>query len=127
MTVGLFGLGFIEMLARQMTADLQGIRDAIPPSGSAALVSKGVRFGIIKRDADGAWDTSRVEGLPALSLATFGPGNPPSLIMRPFHQAGRVASTANSPTTPPSSITAYSQANALAEEPTRTETGSLTR
>jgi hypothetical protein len=27
MTVGLFGAGFIEMLARQMTADLQAIRD----------------------------------------------------------------------------------------------------
>ncbi|MDX1644469.1 MAG: di-heme oxidoredictase family protein, partial [Thermoanaerobaculia bacterium] len=33
-----------------------------------------------------------VEGLPAPSLASAGPGDPPSLIIRPFHQAGAVIS-----------------------------------
>jgi len=28
-TVGMFGSGFIEMLARQMTADLQALRDGV--------------------------------------------------------------------------------------------------
>lgn len=91
-TLGMFGSGFIEMLARQMTADLQAIRDATPPGGARALVTKGVSFGVIARFPDGRWDTSRVEGVPATSLATTGPSDPPSLIIRPFHQAGRVVS-----------------------------------
>lgn len=91
-TLGMFGSGFIEMLARQMTADLQAIRDATPPGGSNPLVSKGISFGVIARDGNGNWDTSAVEGLPAVSLTTTGPNNPPSLIIRPFHQAGRVVS-----------------------------------
>jgi len=86
-TIGMFGSGFIEMLARQITADLQAIRDATPPGGSAALVSKGISFGIIIRNADGSWDTSQVDGIPAPSLVTSGQ-TPPSLVIRPFHQAG---------------------------------------
>jgi hypothetical protein len=91
-TIGMFGSGFIEMLARQMTADLQAIRDVTPPGGSGALVSKGVSFGVLSRRADGSWDISKVEGLPTLSLATTSPDNPPSLAIRPFHQAGKVIS-----------------------------------
>ncbi|MGH7971233.1 MAG: hypothetical protein ACREIC_21140 [Limisphaerales bacterium] len=87
-TIGMFGSGFIEMLARQITADLQAIRDATPPGELSALVSKGISFGVIIHRPDGAWDTSRVEGLPAPSLATSGPQAPPSLVIRPFHQAG---------------------------------------
>jgi hypothetical protein len=37
---------------------------------------------------DGRYDTSGVRGLPAISLA----GNPPNLIVRPFHQVGAVVS-----------------------------------
>jgi hypothetical protein len=91
-TLGMFGSGFIEMLARQMTVELRAIRDAIPPGGSAALVTKGISFGELARDGAGNWDTSEVEGLPAPSLASSGPGSPPSLILRPFHQAGAVIS-----------------------------------
>jgi cytochrome c peroxidase len=91
-TLGMFGSGYIEMLARQMTADLQALRDNIPPGGSARLYSKGIPFGILARHADGAWDTSQVEGLPATSLSSAGAANPPSLVIRPFHQAGRVVS-----------------------------------
>ncbi|MGH7485583.1 MAG: di-heme oxidoredictase family protein, partial [bacterium] len=89
-TIGMFGSGYIEMFARQITADLQALRDAIPPGGSAALASSGIVFGTLKRNADGSWDTSAVEGLAAPSLATSGAADPPSLIMRPFHQAGNV-------------------------------------
>jgi hypothetical protein len=91
-TLGMFGSGFIEMLARQITEDLQAERDATPPGGSRALVSKRISFGTIARAADGRWITSGVQGIAAPSLATSGPTSPPSLIVRPFHQAGNVVS-----------------------------------
>jgi len=91
-TIGMFGSGYIEMLARQMTADLQSIRDRTPPGGWLALRTKGVSFGRIARFPNGAWDVSHVEGLVAPSLQTSGPANPPSLIIRPFHQASNVIS-----------------------------------
>lgn len=90
-TLGMFGSGFIEMLARQMTAELQATRDALAPGGSAELTTKGVLFGTLTRRADGTWDTTGVEGIPAPSLVTS-ESSPPSLLLRPFHQAGRVVS-----------------------------------
>ena len=68
-TTGMFGAGYIEMLARQMTADLRAIRDGLAPGAAAELVSKGVSFGSLARGADGSWDISAVEGLPAPSRA----------------------------------------------------------
>jgi hypothetical protein len=91
-TLGMFGSGFIEMLARQVTAELQLIRDVVPPGGARRLHSKGISFGTIARFADGRWDTSLVEGLPAQSLVTTGAEDPPSLVIRPFHQSGSVVS-----------------------------------
>jgi hypothetical protein len=91
-TVAMSGSGFIEMLARQITADLQAERDLIGPGQSRALSSKRISFGILKRALDGSWDTSAVEGLPAPSLISTGSDNPPNLIIRPFHQAGNVIS-----------------------------------
>ena len=91
-TVGMFGSGLIEMLARQMTADLRSIRDGLAPGASAALTSKGVDFGDLQRFGDGSWDTSAVEGLPPQSLLSAGPGDPPSLVIHPFHQSGSVVS-----------------------------------
>ncbi len=91
-TLGMFGAGYIEMLARQMTADLQAIRDTVAVGQYKPLFTKGVSFGILGRRADGAWDTARVEGLPAPSLLTTGATDPPSLLIRPFHQAGAVVS-----------------------------------
>ncbi|MBI4881828.1 MAG: thiol oxidoreductase [Planctomycetes bacterium] len=90
-TLGMFGSGYIEMLARQITAELQAIRDAIPLGGSAPLVARGIDFGTLAREAGGAWETSAVAGLPAPSLASVG-GAPPSLVIMPFHQAGAVVS-----------------------------------
>jgi len=89
-TIGMFGSGFIEMLARQMSSDLQRIRDGLRPGTSAELVTKGIHFGVLARRANGTWDTGDVEGLPATSLSTE--GGPPSLLVRPFHQAGAVVS-----------------------------------
>jgi hypothetical protein len=90
-TLGMFGAGFIEMLARQMTRELQAIRDGTKPGESRPLVSKGVAFGTIARTPDGRWDASGVVGLPAASVRTGG-AQPPSLAIRPFHQAGTVVS-----------------------------------
>ena len=90
-TIGMNGSGFIEMLARQMTADLQAERDATPPGSSRQLMSKGISFGILTHNGDGTWNVSRVLGLAAPSLSTTGT-TPPSLIIRPLHQAGNVIS-----------------------------------
>ena len=91
-TIGMSGSGFIEMLARQITADLQAIRDTVPPGATGELKSKGISFGVIARGTDGTWDVSRIAGIPAPSLQTTGANAPPSLIIRPFHQAGNVIS-----------------------------------
>ena len=86
-TLGMFGSGAIEMLAREMTTDLLDIqtmalydaqRTGQPVTMS--LVSKGVRFGSITANPDGSVDTSQIQGLD------------PDLIIKPFHQAGRVVS-----------------------------------
>ena len=87
-TIGMNGSGFVEMLARQMTADLQAERDLTPPGRSIQLNSKGVSFGILTHSLDGSWDASNVQGLPAPSLG----GALPSLIIRPLHQVGNVIS-----------------------------------
>jgi len=91
-TVGMFGAGYIEILARQMTARLQSRRNRLEPGEEIRLRAKHVEFGTLRRDSDGNWDTSSVEGLPATSLVSSGPADPPSLLIRPFHQAGAVVS-----------------------------------
>src|SRR5882762_3707 len=47
-TIGMNGSGFIEMIARQMTADLQAIRDSLAPGAKQQLTTKGVSFGSLK-------------------------------------------------------------------------------
>jgi hypothetical protein len=90
-TIGMNGAGFIEMLARQMTAELRAERDAAPAGNSVQLKSKGISFGVLTHNGDGSWDVSRVRGLAAPSLTTSGTTQP-SLIIRPLHQAGNVIS-----------------------------------
>ena len=91
-TTGMFGAGYLEMLARQMTADLQRQRDALRLGETVELRTKGVSFGRLTRRADASWDTSRVEGLPRLSLLSPTPLDRPTLVIRPWHQAGNVVS-----------------------------------
>lgn len=91
-TLGMYGSGYIEALARQITADLQSQRDSVAAGGAAVLTSKGISFGTLRREADGSWDVSFVDGLPPASLKTAGASDPPSLVIRPFHQAGAVVS-----------------------------------
>ncbi|HKE31585.1 MAG TPA: di-heme oxidoredictase family protein [Candidatus Angelobacter sp.] len=91
-TTGMFGAGYLEMLARQMTAELQAIRDSLQLGQTKPLIAKGVSFGQLTRRKDGSWDTSKVEGLPRASIVAPTPVDRPSLILRPWHQASNVVS-----------------------------------
>src|SRR5215468_10054081 len=86
-TLGMNGSGAIEMLAREMTADLLAIRDAAKSEARSSgkdttrqLDTKGVNFGRISAHADGSVDVSKVQGVDA------------DLIIKPFHQKGVVNS-----------------------------------
>ena len=86
-SVSLFGSGLIEMLAREMTFDLQSTRDLAlrdaRESGqeiTKSLSTKGVDFGYITVRPDGTIDTSAVEGVDS------------DLIIKPFHQKGAIVS-----------------------------------
>lgn len=82
-TNALQGAGLIELLAREMTADLQAIRDEALAEARARgaaqtrrLVTKGVDFGALTAAPDGSLDITRVEGID------------PDLVLRPFSQKG---------------------------------------
>ena len=91
-STGMFGAGYLEMMARQMTQELQRIRDSIHLGETRELVAKGVHFGKLTLTKTGLWDTSQVEGLGRLSLLSKGSNDPPTLIIRPWHQASNVVS-----------------------------------
>src|SRR5437660_1363767 len=91
-TTGMFGAGYLEMLARQMTAELQAIRDSLELGQTKPLIAKGVSFGRLTRKKDGSWDTTKVEGLPRASIVAPTPVDRPNLILRPWHQASNVVS-----------------------------------
>ena len=90
-TVGMFGAGYIEMLARQMTTEMRTLAADLALGESAELVTKGVSFGTLTRNGDGTWDTSGLNGLPPASMLADGT-TAPSLIIKPFHQVGAVTS-----------------------------------
>lgn len=82
-TTHIFGAGLVELLAREMTAELHRIRENAVTTAmaerrqtSARLVTKGVDFGSVTVSAKGAVDTSRVEGVDS------------DLVIRPFGQKG---------------------------------------
>ncbi len=86
-TLGMFGSGYIELLAREMTTDLLAIRDAAVADAANAgadvtrdLITKGVDFGQITARPNGSLDTSAVDGVDG------------DLIIKPFHQKGAVIS-----------------------------------
>lgn len=91
-TTGLFGADYIEMLARQMTVDLQAIRDKIKLGEPAELWTKGVYFDKLTRRKDATWDTSKVEGLSRMSIVAPTSLDRPNLVIRPWHQAGNAVS-----------------------------------
>lgn len=86
-TVGMFGSGFVELLAREMTRDLQRIeQQAIEEARERGqivrkpLVSKGVDFGVIAAHPRGFTYTTEVEGVDG------------DLIVKPFIAKGVVTS-----------------------------------
>ena len=91
-TTGMFGAGYLEMLAREITEDLQSIRDSLKLGGRKQLISKGISFGWLARQKDGSWNVSEVQGLPRWSILAPTPLTPPSLVIRPWHQSGSVVS-----------------------------------
>ena len=90
-TVGMFGSGYLEMLARQMTTDMRDMAAGLEPGESIELLTKGISFGTLARNGDGTWNTTGVTGLPPSSTAADGQ-TAPSLIIKPFHQVGAVTS-----------------------------------
>ena len=86
-TLGMFGAGPVEMLAREMTDDLLNIQAGALAQARftsanvvAQLNTKGVNFGSIVAHPDGTVDTSLVQGVNK------------DLMIRPFHQKGAVFS-----------------------------------
>ena len=82
-TTPLMGAGLVELLAREMTADLHRLRGAAVKQAWASgtsievdLVSKGVRFGSLSARPDGIVALDRIEGVDA------------DLILRPFSRKG---------------------------------------
>ena len=83
----LFGSGWIELLAREMTTDLHNIvEEAINEAKETGddvkvdLITKGVNFGSITARRDATIDTTEVEGIDD------------DLVIRPFQQKGVVVS-----------------------------------
>ncbi|MBO0727337.1 MAG: hypothetical protein J2P52_17180 [Blastocatellia bacterium] len=86
-TLGMNGSGAIEMLAREMTADLLALRqvainNARQTGGdqTVSLSAKGVNFGQLTAHPDGSVDASGVVGVD------------PDLVIKPFSQKGVVNS-----------------------------------
>jgi hypothetical protein len=68
----LFGLGLVEMLGDEMTAELRSARDlaaqAAQQSGlpvTVSLLTKGIDFGSLTANPDGTWNTDLVTGVDA--------------------------------------------------------------
>jgi hypothetical protein len=85
--LSLMGAGIIELIAREMTADLRAERDAAVGEARATqkdvraeLETKGVRFGSLVAHADGMVDLGDVEGVDS------------DLTVRPFSRKGVFAS-----------------------------------
>jgi len=82
-TMALMGAGLVELLAREMTADLraerdEGVKRAWSRGADVAidLVTKGVRFGQMVAHPDGMLDLDRIDGVDA------------DLTVRPFSRKG---------------------------------------
>ncbi len=86
-TPSLFGGGLLELLAREMSVDLIGLREATrrkARSGGKAvrveLVTKKVSFGFLTANPDGTVNLTEVRGVD------------PDLVVRPWSQKGTVSS-----------------------------------
>ena len=77
----IFGAGGVELLALEMTEELQGLKQQAldNPGVSVGLVTKGVDFGTLVADGGGSLDTSGVVGVDG------------DLVVRPFGRKGNNA------------------------------------
>lgn len=82
----LIGAGWVEIVAREMTADLQSQRDQAisfakenATAVDIALETKGVKLGVLHIGADGVVDPSKIEGIDA------------DLVVKPFGWKGTFA------------------------------------
>ena len=82
-TISMFGAGYIELLAREMTTDLHKIREKALAQAklhqkpvTLAAQTKGVSFGKLTAWPDGLIDASKIEGVDV------------DLIIKPFSQKG---------------------------------------
>ena len=79
----LFGVGGVQLLAKEMTVDLQRLKAVAVESRAGtqvALASKGVSFGYLVAEGAGGVDTSHVQGVDE------------DLIIRPFGRKGEFSS-----------------------------------
>jgi len=83
----IFGAGLVELLAREMSRELQAVRNEALSQARATgatmrlqLVSKGVEFGFISADADGSVNLDELDGVDT------------DLVIRPFSQKGVMTS-----------------------------------
>ncbi|EDQ35021.1 putative thiol oxidoreductase [Hoeflea phototrophica DFL-43] len=83
----LFGAGLVELLAREMSRDLQAIRDETLAKARATgqtvrlvLATKGVEFGFISAEPDGSVRLDELDGVDT------------DLVIRPFSQKGVMTS-----------------------------------
>jgi len=83
----LVGAGIVELLGREMTTELQKLRDAALAKARSSgkpvvqkLVAKGVSYGELEARPDGSTDGAKIEGLD------------PDLVVKPFGWKGRFAS-----------------------------------
>jgi mono/diheme cytochrome c family protein len=86
----LMGLGVVQALAQEMTRDLQAVRADLLRSAKdegaareAALVAKGVDFGVLRVTAEGDIDPSGIRGVD------------PDLVVRPFGWKGTLRGIAD--------------------------------
>lgn len=78
----LFGVGGVQLIAKEMTADLQAlaVQAIANPGSEVEVMSKNVSFGSIVADEDGKLDTSNLRGVDD------------DLIIRPFGRKGELSS-----------------------------------
>ncbi len=90
-----FGAGGVELLAKEMTRDLEALRSAAlgHPNTTVDLLTKGVRFGTLSTDAQGEVLTS-AEG-KALGVVGIDadPHSPTFLVVQPFGRKGEADTT----------------------------------
>jgi hypothetical protein len=84
--ISLNGVGVVQMLAEEMTAELQGLQKKLiddaqrsKETRTVSLLTKGVSFGYLSADSSGVVDSSQIEGVD------------PDLIIKPFRWKGTSA------------------------------------